>query len=153
MLTKPYPHDPRYLVTEDGDVYGPRGRKLKPMMTGRKRCLRPKIRISTVPRIDVDVGVMVLETYVGPRPAGMVHMHADDDQMNNKLANLSWGTHRQNALTSRDRGQRKNLILNAVLAADIFKRREDGECGAALAREYAVSPQHVCSIFKRRTWL
>lgn len=42
------------------------------------------------------VHVLVLETFVGPRPAGMNGCHRDDDPTNNRLDNLCWGTQRQN---------------------------------------------------------
>lgn len=46
---------------------------------------------------QVTVHVLVLETFVGPRPEGMHGCHRDDDQAHNFLENLYWGTPRQNA--------------------------------------------------------
>ena len=39
---------------------------------------------------------LVLLTFVGPAPAGTEALHADGDRSNNRLDNLSWGTHSQN---------------------------------------------------------
>lgn len=39
---------------------------------------------------------LVLEAFVGPRPAGMLACHDDDDGMNNRLGNLRWDTPRSN---------------------------------------------------------
>jgi DNA-binding transcriptional regulator YiaG len=45
---------------------------------------------------------MVLETFVGPRPAGMECCHANDTQSDNRLSNLRWDTHKENC---RDRAR------------------------------------------------
>lgn len=43
------------------------------------------------------VHVLVLETFVGPRPAGLVARHFPDrDPTNNSATNLSWCTHAEN---------------------------------------------------------
>jgi hypothetical protein len=41
---------------------------------------------------------LMLEAFVGPRPAGSCGLHADDDPNNNDLSNLRWGTLSDNAL-------------------------------------------------------
>lgn len=46
---------------------------------------------------QVTVHVLVLETFVGPRPEGMFGCHRDDDADNNRLRNLYWGTPAQNS--------------------------------------------------------
>lgn len=47
-----------------------------------------------VPR---QVHRLVLETFIGPRPCGMVTRHLDGNRRNNKLDNLAWGTVIENA--------------------------------------------------------
>ena len=44
------------------------------------------------------VHTLVLEAFVGPRPDGLLGLHADDDPSNNALQNLRWGTQSQNIL-------------------------------------------------------
>lgn len=39
---------------------------------------------------------LVLETFVGPRPAGMEGEHLDDNRGHNYLSNLQWSTHKDN---------------------------------------------------------
>lgn len=41
--------------------------------------------------------ILVLEAFVGPRPAGLYGCHGDDDRQNNRLGNLYWGTPKQNS--------------------------------------------------------
>lgn len=47
-------------------------------------------------RKKVRVHILVLETFVGPRPKGMKGLHKDDNRKNNKLRNLYWGTQKEN---------------------------------------------------------
>jgi hypothetical protein len=135
----------------DGTVIGKRGRVLKPMRTGRIGRKRCTIRVSTVPRIDIEVAAMVLETYVGPRPAGLWALHRDDDVTNNDISNVYWGTPGENALEARPR--RKDFKLTLHLAQQIWARRSAGEKGRALAKEFGVAEQTICNVYKRRAWV
>jgi hypothetical protein len=68
---RPWPREPRYLVSDQGRVRGPSGKILKyslftngrlqvsPYLSNEKRC---KTR---------EVHTMVLEAFVGPRPPGL----------------------------------------------------------------------------------
>ena len=47
-------------------------------------------------RIPTLMHTLVLEAFVGPRPAGMECCHADGDPANNMLTNLRWDTHSAN---------------------------------------------------------
>jgi hypothetical protein len=42
------------------------------------------------------VGELVLSAFVGPRPEGLEVCHRNDDQSDNRLSNLYWGTRSQN---------------------------------------------------------
>src|SRR5512139_4065704 len=48
---------------------------------------------------------LVLTAFVGPPPDGMVALHRDDDQDNNTLANLYWGTLLQNSADLKRNGR------------------------------------------------
>lgn len=55
---------------------------------------------------QVTVHILVLETFVGPRPEkGMQGCHRDDDPSNNRLDNLYWGTPVQNYRDKRNNGR------------------------------------------------
>ena len=54
--------------------------------TAAGRCIRPR-----------TVHSLVLEAFVGPRPAGAVVRHLDGDKLNNRLENLRYGTSAENA--------------------------------------------------------
>lgn len=48
----------------------------------------------------VSVHTLALESFVGPRPAGMEGCHNDGDRTNARLSNLRWDTHSENVYDS-----------------------------------------------------
>lgn len=140
-----------YEVSDLGRVRNSNtGHILVPMRTGTKRAgsQRSKVRFSTKPRIDADVAHLVLEAFIGPRPEGLIAMHADDDSSNNALSNLSWGTHADNANDMVERGRGGNQKLTLAQRREIGQRRAAGEPGVALAKEYGVSAQRICDVWR-----
>lgn len=118
------------------------GRMRSWAMTGttKRRLLTPAILKLSIgkdsrPRVNVknDRGVrrcrlvhqLVLEAFVGPRPAGQVGCHLNGNAADNRLANLIWGTMKENSAhslahgtmaTGTRNGQSK---LNDALAGEI----------------------------------
>lgn len=67
-----------------------------------------KVRRDGVVR-SVYVHHLVLEAFVGPRPPGMIACHWNDVPDDNRLANLRWGTIRDNRLDMIRNGSDHNL--------------------------------------------
>lgn len=146
----------KYEVSTLGRVRNKKtGRILKPMMTGARRPggQTAKVRFSTNPRIDYSIADLVLSCFVSVKPVDHVAMHKDDDRTNNKLSNLSWGTHRQNVVDMVRKGRGGNQTLQLSQVQQIIARRNAGESGRQLAAEFGVSEQRICDIFKGRTCL
>lgn len=93
----------RYEVSQDGAVrslprrvehpLGPkffRGKILSP-----RRGRRGRLRV-LIEGVDRYVHHLVLEAFVGPRPAGQEGRHLNDNPIDNRLENLAWGTRSQN---------------------------------------------------------
>jgi len=141
----PVPGFDGYYISDQGDVRGKKGKILKPMWTGSKRKQYATVRFSTHPRIDRKVHVLVLETFVGPRPDGLKALHRDDDTRNNVLSNLFWGTSQENRrMTYATHSQHK-------LSEEAIANIRSSDLGpTALARIYNVSPQRVCDYQKGR---
>lgn len=56
------------------------------------------VNITTLSRMGHhQVGRLVLETFVGSCPKGMICCHKDGDGTNNNIKNLYWGTYKENA--------------------------------------------------------
>lgn len=90
-LWRPYPGDPRYSVSNLGRVRGISGGVLRPGPSNRY------LHVSIGGR-SIKVHVLVLETWSGPRPsADLVARHLNGDNLDNRAANLEWGTWSENA--------------------------------------------------------
>lgn len=153
---KPLPGNYSYEVSDKGHVRNLRtGHVLVPMMTGSRRpsAKRAKVRVSTKPRVDLEIGALVLTVFYEPKPDGAVVMHLDDDPTNNCIDNLRWATRIDNARDMAWKGRGGNQCLGPEQVAAIARRRMAGERGRTLALEYGVSEQRICDIFKGRTTL
>ncbi|MFL6864076.1 MAG: NUMOD4 motif-containing HNH endonuclease [Allosphingosinicella sp.] len=71
-----------------------RGRMIKPAPTSAGYLVVNLHRSNS--RLMRLVHCLALEAFVGPPPPGMIGLHWDDDPNNNRLANLRWGTRRDN---------------------------------------------------------
>jgi hypothetical protein len=88
-------------------------------------------------------GKVILEAFEGRCPEGKELCHVDDDQGNNRLSNLYWGTHIENC---RDRSKNKVIKLSPQDVADIRRRRASGEGRNDLAAEYGVAQDYIWMI-------
>lgn len=104
------------------------------------------------------VHILVLTTFVGPCPDGMVCRHLDGNPSNNHVSNLAWGTPLENSADrithgTDYRGERVGSSkLKASDAIEIRRRRANGEFLHVLAAEFGVSKYAIYSIAKRLTW-
>ena len=90
--------DTKYYCSEDGEVYSDFSHKiLKPLLRGRGN--------KQYHHIDINFGEgqkhypihkLVYETWIGEIPEGMLVLHKDDNQFNNKVENLYLGDQKQN---------------------------------------------------------
>jgi hypothetical protein len=96
------------------------------------------------------VHLLMLEAFVGPRPAGMCSRHLNDVRSDNRLDNLAWGTHKENAADARRNG--RLVRMDAATIREIRASTEtDEEIAARLNRSVpvvfnaraGVSYQHV----------
>ena len=101
---------------------------------------------------------LVGEAFLGPLPPGMVTRHGPGRMLDNRLANLSYGTRRQNTHDQvRDgtmwRGREHVCArLTETIVAEIHARYEAGESQYALAREFGVTQQTISKSILGETW-
>lgn len=108
----------RVRAYRTGVVHRLTGRVLKPTTsTGRPVVV---FSVGGVKQLR-QVGVTVLEAFVGPRPPGLHCCHWDDDPMNNVPGNLRWATPTGNAADRLRNGRNSRAIQTSCLRGhDLF---------------------------------
>ena len=155
---KPIPDFPGYEVSSKGRIR--RGSHIKKPDFDRKGYARVSLWIRQK-RHNKLIAPLVAESFIGPRPTGMVACHNDGNKSNNDFRNLRWDTPTNNEAdklqhgTARHRDDHPSAKLTAVQAAEIRKRyvygsRTDGL--AAIARDYGVTPKNIHHIVQGKLW-
>jgi hypothetical protein len=145
--------DPFLFVSEDGEIvslHHQPGRVLRPSRCGDYL----GIKVAGTTR---HIHRLVCETFHGPR-AGMVVRHLDGDRFNNRLSNLAWGTHEENAAdkighgTSNhgERNPQAKLTRDAV--AQMRLERRSGRTFKAIAQRHGISPMTAHRAITGASW-
>jgi hypothetical protein len=147
---------PKYSVNELGEVFGPKG-KLKPQVT-HKGYLRVCLHNCGVKRY-VPIHTLVLEAFVGPRPARHECRHRSGDKTDNRLGNLCWGTGSENYEDKRKHGTEQSgerhgcAKLTWQQVQEIRAARASGPPNTkALAEQYGVDRTVIQRIGKGLLW-
>lgn len=95
---------------------------------------------------------LVLEAFVGARPAGHEVRHAPNPARDdNRLTNLSWGTASENAI-DRSRNGTHNGKLTLELARCAKAQLAAGVKGVMIATQLGVSPAAISAIRRGTSW-
>lgn len=160
---------PGYRVGDDGSVWSCRIQRrdcdgLFGPWRRKKASIAPKGHLYLNLRVDGKsvrkwVHHLVLEAFVVPQPKGMQCRHFPDrDPSNNRLDNLSWGTHEENQADKKvhgtqPQGETSHLHkLTAAQVTEIRRRKRNGDRACDLAKEYGVSCWTVYDIMSGRSW-
>lgn len=100
---------------------------------------------------------LVLEAFVGPRPAGAYACHRDDNALNDALSNLYWGTPKENSADKIRHGNqpRGEAITWSRLTDDDVREivRLSKTCTVAeIARRFDLTYSHAWKVVHRRQW-
>jgi hypothetical protein len=158
MNWKPVEGFPGYRVSDTGLVHSePRPRTsgillaLSPHTTGYiKVCLS----CNGVVRKRF-VHTLVMEAFVGPRPAGMEVRHLNGCRSDNRAENLAWGTCKENAADRVDHGTsvRGSAMSTAKLTEDQVRAiLQDTRKYCVIALDYDVSSTTIGVIKRRKAW-
>lgn len=121
----------------------------------------PYLRVSLCKEGTVrphNVHRLVLEIFRGPCPDGAEGRHLDGDPINNRLENLSWGTHTENIRDSIRHGTRPRgeVVASSKLTEDdvrlIRARLEEGVPQRKIAEEFGVAQTLISRIARRGIW-
>lgn len=149
-----HPNYPEYETSSDGDV-----RSIYTMrpLVGKldKDGYRAFIICTGGRRVSVRAASLVLESWVGPRPPGMVVRHLNNVRADNRPSNLAWGTQKENIADkivhgTQQRGERSG---RAKLTEQQARRIKFGtEPVRALADEFGVKRITIYQIRVGRNW-
>ena len=161
------PDYPGYRVSRQGDVescWVRRGRLTcisdtwKPLKTFKTRnYVRVGLSRDKHQRL-FRVHRLVLLSFVGPAPEGMIASHNDGQPSNNRLENLRWATFQSNAddrlmhgTLSRGESAR-HAKLRGLDVLEIRRLRTEGWKIDELAARFGVGKSNIGAIIYRRTW-
>jgi len=100
------PSFPKYMVSDTGQVWGPRG-LLSQFVDA---CGYYRLGLyRDGKRTNCRVHVLVAEAFIGTRPAGLVIRHIDGNHRNNDPLNLQYGTFSENVQDSVQHGTQRNI--------------------------------------------
>lgn len=143
------PGFPGYFVSDQGRVRGRRGWVLK--VSTNKRGYKYVSLWTPDVQTCRTVHRLVLETFVGPRPAGQLCRHLNGVPDDNRLPNLRWGTHQENAddkvshgTQSRHHGGRAKLSPEQVAEIRATDTTVYGS-QTALARKFGVTQMTIAN--------
>lgn len=101
---------------------------------------------------------LVMAAFVGPPPAGQITRHGPNGKLDNRLVNLSYGTHQDNSDDQVRDGTKPygETSYKAKLTWDavdsIRSRFSSGESLKVLAADHGVTPANIRFIVTGKTW-
>lgn len=109
-------------------------------------------------RLTTPIHVLVLTTFVGPCPEGLVCRHLDGNGFNNRLDNICWGTQQDNIEDKRRHGtlacgsKHKSSKLSEDDSIAIRVAVDSGATQASQAEKYRVVQSVISKIVNGKTW-
>ncbi len=160
MKTKPWPHDPRYHLSDNGSVISHTGYVLGQRLDTKGRYLVATVRNPTTGQYrNRAVHVMVCEAFHGPRPPGDVHAsHANGNPVDNRAANLRWKTRAENEADKIEHGtyqtgeRNHEHVLTEAQVQAIRAQYRSGALQREIAAAYGVGRMTITDVINRRTW-
>lgn len=92
------------------------------------------------------VSALVAEAFIGPRPEGLLVLHTDGNAKNNRVANLRYGTQKDNMQDSIRHGTRPKGRAHKcakLTEKQVRAIRASDETNVALAAQFGVDPSTV----------
>jgi len=148
-------YEGRYEVSDLGRVRNVlTGRMLKPWPNGKGGYLQVSLHVDKV-RGTFTVHRLVLEAFIGLPLPGQECRHSNADRKDNRLENLSWGTHTENEKDKLVHGTRPmgdNHFWSVLTEADVRRIREDRRPLKSVAADYGVHFATISAVRLRKSW-
>lgn len=174
---KPIPGFPDYFIDKQSNVYSMKPVGKNQTFPGRipntPKLLKPGIDSGNYLTVSLRkdnkfitkrIAVLMLETFVSPRPKGWYACHGKRGSLNNRLDNVYWGSPTQNNMDKHRDGTMPNTKgersffakLNEwqirVIRKAYSPKGKNGLSALSLSEIFNVSPVHICGIAHYRTW-
>ena len=163
---RPIADYPGYFVGSDGTVWSTRTRgnrhRVSPwhlLRPGRRKNWRIVSLCHATGHWSVAIHRIVLEAFVGPCPPGMECRHLNGDGADNRLENLTWGTHAENTTDRARHGHDRRGEAHAMArltekaVQQIRRLHASGKwTGVALAKRFGVCRSTNSFIVTGQTW-
>ena len=146
----------RTLMDKNGRIRKYKGRLLKPTVKSDK-CPYPQYTLG-FKKSPKPAHQLVMMTFVGSRPSGLLTRHIDGDFGNNTPENLCYGTSLENSSDMSAHGTKgigeKNAIaiLTEAQVVSIRLRIAAGETQVSIAKDLGVCKATINCIHLRKTW-
>lgn len=147
-----------YLVSDEGQVRGRRGKILRPGLSGPRRDYELVFCGRGNPQ---KVHRLVAEAFLGPIPEGMEVAHLNGDSKDNRASNLAYKTHRDNEADKKTHGtlnpgwvpgESNGMSKLTELQVLEIRARIPPHNKSALSREFGVSRPVITGILNRTLW-
>lgn len=159
---------PGYCVGSDGTVWTRKGKGPRTPLRANWRLLNREPGVNGHERVRLChkgavvrylVHRLVLETFIGPCPDGMVACHyPDPSPSNNSVFNLRWATRQDNERDAVEHGTRimgSHHPQSKLTEVDVLEMRAQYKAGVpskVLAARYGLNRNTVSGIVFRRMW-
>ncbi len=162
IVIRQHPQFSDYAVGDDGSVWSckrtGRGWQQPAIVWKQRRPIldpQGRLQVTLCPdnkrRIARKIHRLVLETFVGSAPRGCECRHLNGDKRDNRLSNLQWGTHSENAIDSVRHGTTNTLKLTEEQVRLIRSSANKGN-HCRLAAMFGVSQSMITRIANHKTW-
>jgi hypothetical protein len=144
--------NPNYEISDFGQVRSLRHNLIINARTYGGTYLRVNLWLNGVPTRR-SVHSLVLETFIGPRPPGMITRHyPDQNPTNNHLNNLSYATGTQNAYDRLENNTYHQAKLTETEVIEIKEALMQGVSGSILVKTYGISAPVITNIKHNKIW-
>lgn len=157
----PIPGFDGYFVTKTGNVYSNYSGEYKKLKkrTDKDGYFRINLYRNGC-RYEGRIHLLVLKTFIGPRPVGLQARHLDGNNQNNNLENLCWGTAKENRLDQKTHNteniplgsQHYRTVLTEETVKKIKLEFKNFPYNVDLAKKYNTTPAVISQIRIGATW-
>ena len=146
-------YEGRYLISDYGRVYSAVSGKMLTLCNYNKGHRSVTLFSAEGKPRTYGVHILVMKTFKGEPPEGTIICHINGDGSDNRLANLYYGTYKDNRNDSLESGRCRTAKLKSYQVVEIYEKANSGNVSPKyLANVYGVSEAAILAIKRRTSW-